>query len=124
MCYTKYRQLKVHEDLGTYFSAQYLISVDWIGDSPQQVAEFRDQWLKVVDNLAPGVRFNDLMLRDILFGKMEKTGSTVTENDVAHFRRDTQDHTYLFLWTRWTGTWRTGPWSKAVRFKRATTYGT
>ena len=49
MCYILFRQLKVNEDLGTYFSVQDLISVDWVGDSPQQVAKFRDQWLKVVD---------------------------------------------------------------------------
>ena len=97
MCYVLYRQLKVNEDLGTYFSVQDLISVDWVGDSPQQVAKFRDQWLKVVDNLSPGVQFQDSMLRDILFSKMEKTGNTVIQNDLAHFRREARDHTYIFL---------------------------
>ena len=53
MCYILYRQLKVNEDLGTYFSVQELITVNWLGDSPQQVTKFRDQWWKVVDSLAP-----------------------------------------------------------------------
>ena len=99
MCYILYRQRKVNEDLGTYFSVQDLIAVNWLGDSPQQVTKFRDQWLNVVDNLAPGVQFDDIMLRDILFQKMEKTANTILHNDLAHYRRDARGHTYTFLVT-------------------------
>ena len=78
-----------------------MVTLNWLGGSPHHVTKFRDQWLKVVDNLALGVQFDDVMLRDILFQKMEKTANTILHNDLAHYRRGSNDHTDSFL-----ATWR------------------
>ena len=47
--------------------------------------------------MATRVRFNDVMMRGILFNMMGTTVNTVLHNDLAHNRRATRDHTYVFL---------------------------
>ena len=97
MCYVLFHQLKLNDDLGTYYGIQDLVGVEWQGDSAPQVAKFRDRWQKVLENINPGVTFQEEMLRDILFKKMDVSQAPFFRNDLAHYRREKKDHTYDFL---------------------------
>ena len=97
MCYLLFHQLKLDDDLGTYYGVQDLVAVEWQGDSAAQVAKFRDRWMRVIENLNPGVTFQEDMLRDILFRKMDVSQAPFFRNDLAHYRREKKDHTYQFL---------------------------
>ena len=72
--------------------------VEWQGDSAAQVAKLRDRWMRVIENLNPGVTFQEDMLRDILLRKMGVSQAPFFRNDLAHYRREKKDHTnQLFL---------------------------
>ena len=53
MCYLLFHQLKLNDDLGTYYGIQDLVGVEWQGDAAPQVAKFRDRWMKVLENINP-----------------------------------------------------------------------
>ena len=42
MCYMLFHQLKLNDDLRTYYGIQDLVGVQWQGDSAAQVATIRD----------------------------------------------------------------------------------
>ena len=56
VCYVLFHQLKLNDDMGTCYGIQDLVVVEWQGHSAAQVAKFRDQWMRVIENRNPGSR--------------------------------------------------------------------
>ena len=72
--------------LGTNFGVQDLITVDWMAIRLNRSRRFGINGSRLWITWRPGVQFDDVMLRDILFQTMEKTAITTLHNDLAHYR--------------------------------------
>ena len=49
--------------------------VAWLGDSFEQIAKFRDRWQHVLDNIVPGVSFQEYLMTEVLRDRL-KTSTT------------------------------------------------
>ena len=82
VCFIPYDQLKTNESMGTWFGLRDLGRVAWLGDSFGQIAKFRDRWQHVLDNMIPGVSFQEDVLREVLHDQL-KTSKTHTSKTIC-----------------------------------------
>ena len=89
------QHLEINYDMSLVYSINDLAARRWQGDAPDNVARFKSDWERVVDNMGPSIKIADEALRDMLYEQMKH--SVELEAEIAHFKRTPTSYNYGFL---------------------------
>ena len=97
MCVLLFDLLKLNEGMQTFYGIHDLGQIGWIGDTAQQITQFRDRWLRIIENLDPAIQLDRDLLRNTLHRQMQLSKNISILTDIAHYARDPSAKTYEFL---------------------------
>ena len=69
--------------MGTWFGLHDLGRVAWLGDTFGHIAKFGDRWQHVLENMQPGVAFQEDVLREVLHDQLKRSKNPHFQNDLG-----------------------------------------
>ena len=94
-----YKHLATNSTMDSYYNTEDAHQVVWLGDEPEQMERFLDNWLEIIDGMR--TQLSEPEKAELLFTKMK--GSKVLEHELkqyrlaAHKTPNEGDHTHDYL---------------------------